>query len=196
MPTVVTISQRIRLYLLRLPAGRIVETRRQLLSRGIDVSIDQLSAHAIAGGDVTEVGAALLEAYSLGLPLDFMRACVIDLVRDKNDPDTRPTEVVRLAAEPRAHRLPSVGAFEFSTPGKFTWRVSLIATLKLDLATYVGGAGLPTLEARAKDHLFATYERANDVIAADRALAGSLRDAGEAFTQGTRFKLVSLRRDD
>lgn len=197
-PKIITLPQSLSLYLQGVPSTPIVEVRSLLLDHEIDVPVRQLAAHARAGGDVREVGSALAEARLRGVPLDFARACALDLARDKRDPMQRPVNLVRRAAEPQEVFFDPQGPMVFSEIGKFTWRPRLCAGLKINLDTYIGGALGSLIEIRLKLALGLIYNEARDRLVADDALDAFLRDGErvQALARDTRFEVDSLERLD
>src|ERR1043166_9146039 len=75
----VTFVQLIALRLRGVPVGLIVDTRITAVKSGLDVSIDELSTHYLAGGNVEMVILSLIAARKAGINLDYDRACAIDL---------------------------------------------------------------------------------------------------------------------
>jgi len=75
----VTITELIALRLRRIPLGLIVDGRITAVKSGLPVSIDELSTHFLAGGNVQMVVLALVAAKKAGINLIFDRACAIDL---------------------------------------------------------------------------------------------------------------------
>ncbi|HXD01500.1 MAG TPA: flotillin-like FloA family protein, partial [Verrucomicrobiae bacterium] len=73
------ISELIALRLRRVPVGLIVDNRITAVKSGLDISIDDLSTHFMAGGNVEMVVQALIAARKAGIHLVFDRACAIDL---------------------------------------------------------------------------------------------------------------------
>src|SRR5439155_183514 len=75
----VTFLELIALRLRGVPVGLIVDTRITAVKSGLDVSIDDLSTHYLAGGNVEMVILALIAARKAGIKLDYDKACAIDL---------------------------------------------------------------------------------------------------------------------
>ncbi|HEY1081104.1 MAG TPA: flotillin-like FloA family protein, partial [Prosthecobacter sp.] len=75
----VSIVNLLAMYLRGVPNALIVDTRITAAKAGIAINTDQLEAHYLAGGEVTQVVLALIAADKAGIPLDFNRACAIDL---------------------------------------------------------------------------------------------------------------------
>jgi uncharacterized protein YqfA (UPF0365 family) len=195
-PKLITLSQRLSLWLLRVPVAPIVEARRQLLEVGYDVAVAELGGHHLAGGDVREVSAALTEARRLQVELDFPRACALDLARDRADPAQRSAALVQLAATPREVLFDEKGPMEFRDPGKFTWRPRLMGILKLNLTRYLEGADEDLIAMRLKLSLHNLYREAGSGETADRLLSGWLGKATNlpALAEGTKHTVLDLRR--
>ncbi len=79
----VTFMELIALQLRRIPVKTIVETRITLIKSGFNVSVDDLSTHHFAGGDVIMVTEGLLKAKEKNIDLSFDQACALDL-QDKD----------------------------------------------------------------------------------------------------------------
>ena len=69
----------IALKLRAIPVKTIVETRITLVKSGFNVSVDDLSTHHLAGGDVHMVMQGLLKAAKKNIDLSFDQACALDL---------------------------------------------------------------------------------------------------------------------
>ena len=78
----ITLLQLIALQLRKVPARRIVDTRINLVKAGIDVSVDDLSVHYLAGGNIINVAAGMIKAKEKNIDLSFDQACALDL-KDK-----------------------------------------------------------------------------------------------------------------
>ena len=72
----------IALQLRQIPVRRIVDTRITLIKTGFNVSIDDLSTHHLAGGDVAMVATGMIKAKEKNIDLSFDQACALDL-KDK-----------------------------------------------------------------------------------------------------------------
>ena len=62
----------------------MVDTRITLIKSGFNVSVDDLSTHHLAGGDVHMVMQGLLKAKEKNIDLSFDHACALDL-QDKGN---------------------------------------------------------------------------------------------------------------
>lgn len=71
---------------------------------GLDVNVNQLEAHYLAGGDVDRVVDALIAAHRATMSLTFERACAIDLAgRDV-------LEAVQMSVNPKVIETPFISA--------------------------------------------------------------------------------------
>ena len=75
----VTFMELIALQLRRIPVRTIVDTRIKLIKSGFNVSVDDLSTHYLAGGNVNMVMQGLLKAKVNNIDLSFDQACALDL---------------------------------------------------------------------------------------------------------------------
>ncbi|MCI0534399.1 MAG: flotillin-like FloA family protein, partial [Verrucomicrobiales bacterium] len=95
----VTLTELIALRLRRVPAGLIVDSRIAAVRSGLPLSIDDLSTHFMAGGNVPMVVLALIAARKAGINLIFDRACAIDLATKGTGKTV--IEAVRTSINPR-----------------------------------------------------------------------------------------------
>src|SRR6476620_5011944 len=75
----VGIIELVALKLRKVPVGMVVDARITAVKSGLDLTIDDLSTHYLAGGNVEMVVLALIAAKKAGIHLEFDRACAIDL---------------------------------------------------------------------------------------------------------------------
>ena len=78
----VTFLELIALSLRRIPVRKIVDARITLIKTGFNVSVDDLSTHYLAGGDVEMVAEGMIKAKEKNIDLSFEQACALDL-KDK-----------------------------------------------------------------------------------------------------------------
>ena len=69
----------IALELRKIPLDVIIDARIKAANNGINISIDYLSTHHLAGGDVHMVMQGLLKAKEKNIDLSFDHACALDL---------------------------------------------------------------------------------------------------------------------
>jgi uncharacterized protein YqfA (UPF0365 family) len=76
----------ISLELRKIPLDVIIDARIKAANNGINISIDDLSTHFLAGGNVNMVVDGLTTAKEKNLNLSFDQACALDL-QDKEKDD-------------------------------------------------------------------------------------------------------------
>jgi len=169
----------IAMRLRRVPPDTVVGARIAAVKAGLDVPIDLLEAHYLAGGRVNSVINALISADKANMDLDFQRGAAIDLAgRDV-------FEAVQMSVNPRVIETPKVSAV-----AKDGIQLLCIArvTVRTNLDRLVGGAGEATVLARVGEGVVSTigsalkYERVleNPDTISKTVLAKGL-DAGTAF---------------
>ena len=75
----VTFMELISLQVGRIPVRTMVDTRITLIKSGFNVSVDDLSMHHLAGGDVHMVMQGLLKAKEKNIDLSFDQACALNM---------------------------------------------------------------------------------------------------------------------
>ncbi len=100
----VTFTELIALRLRRIPLSLMVGNRIAAVRSGVPLSIDELSTHYLAGGDVSMVVLALIAARKAGIHLIFDRACAIDLATKGTGKSV--IEAVRTSINPRVIECP------------------------------------------------------------------------------------------
>ena len=123
----------------RVPPGVIVSSMIEGTKAGLSIDANELEAHYLAGGNVTNVVHALVSAQKANIHLDFQMATAIDLAgRDV-------FEAVQMSVNPKVINTPPVAAV--AKDG-----IQLIAkarvTVRANIKQLVGGAGEETVLAR------------------------------------------------
>lgn len=163
----------------RVPPARIVNALIKAEKAGLEISIDKLEAHFLAGGNVDRVVNALIAAHRAGIELPFERAAAIDLAgRDV-------LQAVQMSVNPKVIETPVVaGVAQDGIELKAKARV----TVRADINRLVGGAGEDTIIARVGEGIVTTIGSAeshktvleNPDLISRTVLAKGL-DAGTAF---------------
>jgi uncharacterized protein YqfA (UPF0365 family) len=114
---------------------------------GLNLEIDRLEAHYLAGGNVQQVVNALISADKANIDLNFQRATAIDLAgRDV-------LEAVKVSVNPKVIETPRVAAV--ANDG-----IQIIAqarvTVRANIERLVGGAGEETILARVGEGIVST----------------------------------------
>ena len=140
---------------------------------GLDVNVDQLEAHYLAGGDVDRVVDALIAAERAAIPLTFERAAAIDL------------EAVQMSVNPKVIETPLISAV---AKNGIELKVRARVTVRANIDRLVGGAGESTIIARVGEGIVTTVgssEEHTDVLEnpdhISRTVLSKGLDAGSAF---------------
>jgi len=163
----------------RVAPARIVNPLIKAEKAGLEVDMERLEAHYLAGGNVDRVVNALIAAHRAGIDLTFERAAAIDLAgRDV-------LEAVQMSVNPKVIETPIVaGVAQDGIELKAKARV----TVRADINRLVGGAGEETIIARVGEGIVTTIGSAtshkqvleNPDLISRTVLAKGL-DAGTAF---------------
>ncbi len=123
----------------RVPPTTVVTARISAVKAGLDISINDLEAHFLAGGNVVRVVNAMISADKANIPLPFKRAAAIDLA------GRNVLEAVQMSVIPKVIETPRIAAV--AKDG-----IQLIAmsrvTVRTNIDRLVGGAGEETIIAR------------------------------------------------
>jgi uncharacterized protein YqfA (UPF0365 family) len=191
----VTITELIALRLRRIPAGLIVDNRITAVRSGLPLSIDDLSTHFMAGGNVPMVVLALIAAKKAGINLMFDRACAIDLATKGTGKSV--IEAVRTSINPRVIDCPA------PSPGRFTIdgvakdgiviKARALVTVRTKLERFVGGATEETIIARVGEGIVSTIGSSTtykDVLQDPHRISRTVLD--KALDANTAFEILSL----
>ena len=151
---------------------------------GLDVNVNQLEAHYLAGGDVDRVVDALIAAHRATMSLTFERACAIDLAgRDV-------LEAVQMSVNPKVIETPFISAV---AQNGIELKVRARVTVRANIDRLVGGAGEATVIARVGEGIVTTVgssESHNDVLANPDDISKTV--LGKGLDAGTAFEILSI----
>jgi len=191
----VTVTELIALRLRRVPAGLIVDSRITAVRSGLPLSIDDLSTHFLAGGNVPMVVLALIAAKKAGINLIFDRACAIDLAT-KGTGKTL-IEAVRTSINPRVIGCPTPTAGKSTIDGVakdgIVIRARALVTVRTNLDRFVGGATEETIIARVGEGIVSTIGSSmsyKDVLENPNRISKTVLD--KALDSNTAFEILSL----
>lgn len=114
---------------------------------GLDVQIDKLEAHFLAGGNVDRVVDSLIAAHRADIDLGFERAAAIDLA------GRNVLEAVQMSVNPRVIETPEISAV---AKNGIELRVKARVTVRANIDRLVGGAGEATIIARVGEGIVTT----------------------------------------
>jgi uncharacterized protein YqfA (UPF0365 family) len=174
----------VRMRLIGIPPGIIVTNYVRGRKAGLNLTVDQLQSHYLAGGNVENVTLAMIAAQRAQIPMEWQRAAAIDLAgRDV-------LEALRIAVNPKVIETP---VFQGVAQNGIQLNVKARITVRSDLDRYVGGAGEPTIVARVGEGVVSAVGAAVDhkevLEYPDRISKAVLAKGLDA---GTAFQIVSI----
>jgi len=131
----------------RVPPGTVITARISSVKAGIDISLNDLEAHFLAGGNVVRVVNAMISADKANIPLPFKRAAAIDLA------GRNVLEAVQMSVLPKVIETPRIAAV--AKDGIQLIVVSRV-TVRTNIDRLVGGAGEETIIARVGEGMVST----------------------------------------
>jgi uncharacterized protein YqfA (UPF0365 family) len=137
----------IAMRLRRVPPATIVTARISAVKAGIDISLNDLEAHFLAGGNVVRLVNAMISADKANIPLPFKRAAAIDLA------GRNVLEAVQMSVLPKVIETPRIAAV--AKDGIQLIVVSRV-TVRTNIDRLVGGAGEETIIARVGEGMVST----------------------------------------
>ena len=151
---------------------------------GLNVNVNQLEAHYLAGGNVDRVIDALIAAPRADIDLSFERACAIDLAgRDV-------LEAVQMSVNPKVIETPVVSAV---AKNGIELRVKARVTVRANIDRLVGGAGEATVIARVGEGIVTTVGSSDahtDVLESPDHISKTVLEKG--LDAGTAFEILSI----
>jgi uncharacterized protein YqfA (UPF0365 family) len=168
----------------RVPPGTVVNARISASKAGLDISINDLEAHYLAGGNVVRVVNALISADKANIHMPFKRAAAIDLAgRDV-------LEAVKMSVIPKVIETPRIAAV--AKDGIQLIAVSRV-TVRTNLDRLVGGAGEETVIARVGEGMVSTIGSADShkaVLENPDHISKHILSRG--LDAGTAFEILSI----
>ena len=191
----VTFTELIALRLRNVPVGLIVDNRITAVKSGLDVTIDDLSTHYLAGGNIEMVVLALIAAKKAGIHLSFDRACAIDLATKGTGKTV--LEAVKTSVNPKVIDCPAAatGKVTIDAVAKdgIVIRARARVTVRTNLDRFVGGATEETIIARVGEGIVSTIGGADsykDVLENPDRISKTV--LGKALDSNTAFEILSI----
>jgi uncharacterized protein YqfA (UPF0365 family) len=191
----VKFTELLALRLRKVPVGLIVDNRITAVKSGMDLSIDQLSTHFMAGGNVDMVVLALIAAHKAGMHLEFDRACAIDLATKGTGKTVY--EAVKTSVNPRVIDCPEPRSGKTTIDGVAKDGIVIKArarvTVRTNLDRFVGGATEETIIARVGEGIVTTIGSAStykDVLENPDRISKTVLD--KALDSNTAFEILSI----
>ena len=168
----------------RVPPAKIVLPLIKANKAGLEVSVNQLEAHFLAGGDVDRVVDALIAAHRAQIPLPFERSAAIDLA------GRNVLEAVQMSVNPKVIETPFVSAV---AKNGIELKVKARVTVRANIDRLVGGAGEATIIARVGEGVVTTVGSTEDhkeVLANPDHISRTVLTKG--LDSGTAFEILSI----
>ena len=168
----------------RVPPAKIVMPLIKANKAGLEVNVNQLEAHYLAGGNVDKVVDALIASQRAQIVLPFERSAAIDLAgRDV-------LEAVQMSVNPKVIETPVVSAV---AKNGIELKIKARVTVRANIDRLVGGAGEPTIIARVGEGIVTTVgsaERHTDVLESPDEISKVV--LGKGLDAGTAFEILSI----
>ena len=172
----IRISTLVGMRIRRITPSRLVYPLIKATKAGLDVSIDKMEAHYLAGGNIDRVINALIAAQRADIDLVFERAAAIDLAgRDV-------LQAVQMSVNPKVIETPVVAAI--AKDG---------IELRANIDRLVGGAGEETVIARVGEGIVTTVgsaESHKQVLENPDMISRTVLSKG--LDAGTAFEILSI----
>ncbi|HEU4370938.1 MAG TPA: flotillin-like protein FloA [Methylomirabilota bacterium] len=169
----------------RVPPATIVTARISAVKAGLTtITVDDLEAHYLAGGNVVRVVNSLISADKANIVMPFKRAAAIDLAgRDV-------LEAVKMSVIPKVIETPRIAAV--AKDGIQLIAVSRV-TVRTNLDRLVGGAGEETIIARVGEGMVSTIGSSpthKDVLENPDHISKHILSRG--LDAGTAYEILSI----
>ncbi len=178
-----------------IPVGFIVDNRITAVKSGLDLSIDDLSTHYLAGGNIDMIVQALIAAQRAGIHLDFNRACAIDLATKGTGKTV--LEAVKTSVNPKVIDCPNTvsGKTTIDAVAKdgIVIKARARVTVRTNLDRFVGGATEETIIARVGEGIVSTIgsvETYKLVLENPDRISKTVLDKG--LDANTAFEILSI----
>lgn len=168
----------------RVVPARIVNPMIKAAKAGLDIPINKLEAHYLAGGNVDRVVNSLIAAQRADIALEFERAAAIDLAgRDV-------LEAVQMSVNPKVIETPIVAAI---AKDGIELKAKAKVTVRANIDRLVGGAGEQTIIARVGEGVVTTIGSSlthKEVLENPDSISRTVLEKG--LESGTAFEILSI----
>jgi uncharacterized protein YqfA (UPF0365 family) len=168
----------------KVPPRVIVNALIEGTKAGLTLNRNELEAHYLAGGRVSQVVHALVSADKANIPLDFKMATAIDLAgRDV-------FEAVQMSVNPKVINTPPIAAV---AKDGIQLIVKARVTVRANIKQLVGGAGEETVIARVGEGIVTSIGSANshkEVLENPDSISKVVLAKG--LDSGTAFEILSI----
>ncbi|NLY39280.1 MAG: flotillin-like protein FloA [Firmicutes bacterium] len=163
---------------------KIVAPLIKATKAGLDLNVNQLEGHYLAGGNVDRVVNALIAAQRAEIPLPFERAAAIDLA------GRNVLEAVQMSVNPKVIETPVVAAV---AKDGIELKAKAKVTVRANIDRLVGGAGEETIIARVGEGIVTTIGSSIDhkqVLENPDTISTTVLNKG--LDAGTAYEILSI----
>lgn len=168
----------------RVNPHEIIRPQIKATKAGLDLDINDLEAHHLAGGNINEVIDALIASERANISLSFEKAAAIDLA------GRNVFEAVQVSVNPKVIETPKIAAV--AKDG-----IEVVAkakvTVRANIERLVGGAGEDTIIARVGEGIVTTVgssEKHSAVLENPDSISQTVLNKG--LDSGTAFEILSI----
>lgn len=180
----ISVGRLIGMKLRKIKLNMVVEAYIMAKKSGINIDINEIETHYMAGGDINKVVSALISAHSAKIALTCDAAKAIDLAgRDV-------LEAVRTSVNPKVIETPTINAV---ARDGIELRVKTRVTVRANIGRLVGGSGQDTIIARVGEGIVTTIGSAeyhSDVLENPDMISKTV--LGKGLDSGTAFEILSI----
>ncbi|MDR0897154.1 MAG: flotillin-like protein FloA [Oscillospiraceae bacterium] len=180
----VSIMSLIAMRVRRIVPARLINPLIKATKAGLDMTLNKMEAHYLAGGNIDRVINALIAAQRAKIPLEFEQAAAIDLAgRDV-------LQAVQMSVNPRVIETPVISAI---AKNGIELRAKARVTVRANIERLVGGAGEETVIARVGEGIGTTVGSSSthsDVLENPDLISRTVLNKG--LDAGTAFEILSI----
>lgn len=182
----------VAMWIRKVPPALVVDSRITAVKAGLDFSTDQLEAHYLAGGALSDVVLAMIAADKAAIPLSFDRACAIDLAVKGTTKTV--LEAVRTSINPAVIDCPGGGGkIDAVARDGIQLQARARVTVRTNLDRFVGGATEETIIARVNEGIVTSIGSAQshkDVLENPDHISHRVLERG--LDANTQFEILSI----
>jgi len=168
----------------RIPPNTVITARISAVKAGLELSVNDLESHFLAGGNVVRLVNAMISADKANIPLPFKRAAAIDLA------GRNVLEAVQMSVLPKVIETPKIAAV--AKDGIQLIVVSRV-TVRTNIDRLVGGAGEETIIARVGEGMVSTIGSAvNHKSVLENPDHISKHILSKGLDAGTAYEILSI----
>ncbi|GAC89604.1 hypothetical protein KN10_0040 [Anoxybacillus flavithermus NBRC 109594] len=180
----ISIFTLIGMRLRRVIPSRVINPLIKAKKAGLDVTINQLESHYLAGGNVDRVVNALIAAQRANINLTFERCAAIDLA------GRNVLEAVQMSVNPKVIETPFISGVAMDG---IEVKAKARITVRANIDRLVGGAGEETIIARVGEGIVSTIGSQDDhkkVLENPDMISQTVLTKG--LDSGTAFEILSI----